>query len=204
MAFEPKSFSPKQKPKGLSEDAISIHHDTLYAGYVKKANAIGDALAEFVSGVRSLDGSNPTYSDLRGIKESETFARNGMYLHEWYFDVLGGSGEPIGELADALAQQYGSLETFLAYFKANGMVARGWAVLCWDTKAAKLQVYTGDAHNQGGVWGAIPIIVLDVYEHAYFMDYGSKRGEYIDDFLASVDWERATELYTHAKQITIS
>ncbi len=202
--FEPKPYTPKQKPKGLSEDAINIHHDTLYAGYVKKANAIGEELGKFVRGEKSLDGSNPTYSDLRGIKESETFARNGMYLHEWYFDVLGGAGEPAGELADALTEKYGSMETFLSYFKANGMVARGWAVLCWDIKAQSLQIYTGDAHNQGGVWGAIPLIVMDVYEHAYFMDYGSNRGAYIDDYLASLDWDRANELYAQAKQINVN
>ena len=202
MPFEPKPYNPKKAPKGLSQDAINIHHDTLYAGYVKKSNEIGEKLGEFAKGEKPLDSANQTYSELRGLKEGETFARNGMYLHEWYFDVLGGEGIPEGSQADALAAQYGSTEGFLKYFKANGMVARGWTVLCWDIKSKALQIYIGDAHNQGGVWGAIPIIVMDVYEHAYFMDYGSKRGAYIDDYLVSLDWEKANELYEKAKQIT--
>ena len=78
------------------------------------------------------------------------------------------------------------------------MAARGWAVLCWDTHDQALRVYTGDAHNQGGVWGCLPILVLDVYEHAYFMDYGSDRKAYIADFWKNVDWKKADALYAAA------
>lgn len=75
------------------------------------------------------------------------------------------------------------------------MAARGWAVLAYDTRDKSLKVFTCDAHNQGGVWGAIPLIVLDVYEHAYFMDYGSDRKAYIESFLQQLNWARANDLY---------
>lgn len=203
MALAAKPYQPKKSPKGLSEKALQIHHDTLYAGYVKKSNEISEKLHEFGTGRKPLDTANATYSELRGLKEGETFARNGVYLHEWYFDVLGGTGEPGGELLQAIEAKWETLENFLAYFKGCGMAARGWAVFCWDTKAQTLKVYTADAHNQGGVWGCIPILVLDVYEHAYFMDYGSNRGAYIDDYFASLDWDAANATYQKAKTFSL-
>jgi Fe-Mn family superoxide dismutase len=184
---------------GISKKTIRTHHGKLYAGYVKKEEEIGARLRELSHG-GGVSGANQTYSELRGLKEGETFAVNGVYLHEWYFDVLGGDGNPSGPLADALAEQYGSIENFKEYFTANGMVARGWAVLAWDTHEKGLRIYTGDAHNHGGVWGCMPIIVLDVYEHAYYMDTGSDRKAYIENFWKNLNWQKANELYLEAKR----
>lgn len=201
MAYEAKPLSFKNALTGISEKTMQIHHDKLYVGYVNKKNEIGEKLGEFSQGKKDLSTANQAYSELRGLKEGETFATNGVYLHEYYFNVLGGNGAPSGSLAEALASQYQSLENFMNYFKANGMVARGWAVLAWDTHMAGLRIYTADTHNQGGVWGAIPIFVLDVYEHAYFIDYGSDRGAYIDDFFKNLNWEAANAVYAMASQI---
>ena len=194
---DPKPLPFKTPLKGISDKALAIHHDKLYAGYVAKVDEIGKKLTELSHG-GDVSSANQSYSELRALKDGETFAVNGVYLHEWYFDVLGGDGTPSGALADALASQYGSLENFLAYFSACGMAARGWVVLCWDTHDQALRTYTGDAHNQGGVWGCLPILVLDVYEHAYFMDYGSDRKAYIADFWKNLDWKKANELYQQA------
>ncbi len=190
-------------PKNLSEKALEIHKEKLYQGYVKKSEEISGELRKFALGEKTLDTANQTYSELRGLKEGETFAKNGKNLHEWYFEILDGDGQTKGELADELTKLFGSVESFKKYFKANGLVARGWAVLCWDIKDQGLRIYIGDAHNHGGVWGVIPLIVLDVYEHAYFMDYGSDRGAYIDDFFTSLNWEKANESYLKAKQINL-
>jgi Fe-Mn family superoxide dismutase len=81
------------------------------------------------------------------------------------------------------------------------MAARGWVVLCWDLRDQALRVYNADAHNQGGVWACLPILVLDVYEHAYFMDYGSDRKAYIGDWWKNLNWNKANELFAKAKQI---
>ena len=202
--IEPKHFSSAAKPKGTSDKTLEIHRDKLYLGYVKKYNEISEKLHEYSQGKKDLTAvGSPTYSELRGLKEGETFAANGVYLHEWYFSVLGGNGEPKGALADALKERYGSIENFLGYFKANGMVARGWAVLAWDTRRGALKVYTADAHNQGGVWGCLPILVLDVYEHAYFADYGADRSRYIDDYLAALDWGAANGFYEKASKVVL-
>ncbi|MBP9864549.1 superoxide dismutase [Patescibacteria group bacterium] len=195
MATEPLPLPFSGSLQGISEKTISIHHDKLYAGYVAKKNEIGDKLKVLSHG-GDVASANQSYSELRALKDGETFATNGVYLHEWYFEILGGNGTPSGPLVDALVAQYGSLENFLAYFSACGMAARGWVVLAWDTHEKALRTYIGDAHNQGGVWGCMPVIVLDVYEHAYFIDYGSDRKAYIADFWKNINWEKANQLFT--------
>jgi len=194
MKYEPKPLPFSAAPEGISEKTLATHHDKLYVGYVNKKNEIEEKLVALQQG-GDVTSANQSYSELRALKDGETFAVNGVYLHEWYFDVLGGDGVAAGPLADALAAQHGSIENFLKYFAACGMAARGWAVLAFDTKDKALKVFTCDSHNQGGVWGAIPLIVLDVYEHAYFMDYGSDRKAYIESFLKQLNWARANELF---------
>lgn len=196
MPIEPKPL-PFAALTGISEKAMVIHHDKLYVGYVNKRNEINAKLAALAQG-GDVSTANATYSELRALLDGATFATNGVYLHEWYFAVLGGDGAPSGALADALKERYGSLEHFLAFFSACGMAARGWVVLAVDTTDGKLRVFTGDAHNQGGVWGCLPVIVLDVYEHAYFMDYGADRKAYIADFWKNFNWNAANDLYARA------
>lgn len=184
--------------KGISEKTLTIHHDKLYAGYVAKKNEISEKLSALSHG-GDVSSANQSYSELRGLKDGETFAVNGVYLHEYYFDTLGGDGAASGPLADALAAKYGSLENFITYFSACGMAARGWVVLCWDMQEQSLKIYNADAHNQGGVWGCLPILVLDVYEHAYFIDYGSDRKAYIADWWKNLNWANANALFTKAQ-----
>lgn len=195
MIEKPLSFS--HPLDGISERTLSVHHDKLYAGYVNKTNEIRTLLKPLEAG-GDVSSANQTYSALRELKSEETFAVNGVYLHEYYFDALGGDGQASGPLADALIARFGSLEHFISYFSACGMAARGWTVLAWDTTSASLEVYTGDAHNQGGVWGCLPILVLDVYEHAYFMDHASDRKAYIECFWKTVNWQKANTLYLRA------
>jgi superoxide dismutase, Fe-Mn family len=180
---------------GISKKTIEIHHDKLYAGYVTKMNEVGAKLAAMRDNADALAAANQTYSDLRALRSGETFATNGVYLHEYYFDCLGGEGKPSGALVDAISAKWGSLEKFIAYFTASGMAMRGWVVLCWNTKTERLNIYGCDSHDQGGVWGCIPLIVLDVYEHAYFIDYGSDRKKYIADFWANMNWTAANAAY---------
>ena len=182
----------------LSETALTIHHDKLYAGYVDKKDEIQNKLAELDA--QKLSVANATYSELRGLKQGESFAINGVNLHEWYFGNLGGSDKP-GQITEKmLTKTFGSYENFSALFSACGIAARGWVVLAWDTHDSALKIYTCDAHNQDGVWGAIPVLVLDVYEHAYFMDYGSDRKTYIQDFMNNINWQ---EVEKRINQINI-
>lgn len=184
--LQAKPLKYKELP-GLSEKQLSEHHDVLYAGYVKKTNEIRAKL----EGV-SLEGVNATYSDLRELKLEETFALNGVKLHERYFDNLGGKGgAPEGLVADWIMEDFGSYEKWQAEFAACGMAARGWVVLAFDLEEKRLMNVICDVHNQGGVWGQVPLLVLDVYEHAYFLDYATARKKYLETFTANVDWSAA-------------
>jgi Fe-Mn family superoxide dismutase len=187
---------PVHKPKPLSFSALNgisdktnqIHHDKLYVGYVNKRNEIEAAL-----GVADKSKANATYSEFGELKRQETFAANGMILHELFFGLLGGDGAPAGKLVEKIAAQFGSFDARKADMIACAMSARGWAVLAFDFSDMRLHNYTGDAHNQGGVWGAVPLLALDVYEHAYFLDFGSDRKAYLEAFFKNVNWAAAAE-----------
>src|SRR3989344_8504299 len=130
METKPLPFD-QEKLDGISAKTLAIHHDKLYAGYVAKVNEISEKLIELrKSGTAKGHG---TYSELRALKDSETFTTNGVYLHEWYFDVLGGDGNIANapELSKALTENWGSVEDGLKYFSECAMAARGWSVLAW-------------------------------------------------------------------------
>lgn len=197
--YDPKPLPFNKDLVGISKKTLEIHHDKLYQGYVKKMKEVSEKLMEMNQTGVGLDASNQSYSELRALRDAETFTVNGVYLHEYYFSVLGGDGTPTGSLVDALTEKYGSLEKFVAFFSATGMAVRGWVVLAWDTQLERLKIYGCDAHNQGGVWGCLPIIVLDVYEHAYFLDYDSDRATYIKNFWKNFNWSAANALYEKIK-----
>jgi len=176
--------------EGISQKTISIHHDKLYEGYVKKWQEIQEKLKK---ADKSL--ANATFSELRELKLEETFAANGVLLHEAYFDILGGEGKPKGKVVERIAKDFGSFENWQEEFKALGMAARGWVILAYDFNDGKLHNYLADWHSQGGIWGAAPLLVLDVYEHAYFIDYGSDRKIYIEDFFANLNWQAINKRY---------
>ncbi len=183
----------------ISEKTLAIHHDKLYAGYVTKSNEIRTKLEALEKG-GDVSTANQSYSELRALKDGETFATNGVYLHEYYFDTLDGNGQPVeGAFKEAILAKHGSWENFVAYLTACGMASRGWAVLAWDMQAKELRVYQADAHNQGGVWGCVPVLVLDVYEHAYFIDFGSDRKAYIQNWLTTVNWTKVEERFNKVK-----
>ena len=198
--IKPLLFNPETL-KGISQKTVEIHHGKLYKGYVDKSNEISEKL-----GVLRKSGKaegNQIYSELRGLKLGETFATNGVYLHENYFAILGGDGVPRGEIVRAIEEKWGSIDDFKAYFSACGMAARGWAILAWDMHAKKLMQYNCDAQNHGGIWGAIPIISMDVYEHSYFIDTGSDRATYIKAFFDNLNWDKIEEFYQRAKKFEL-
>ena len=118
------------------------------------------------------------------------------------FGALGGDGDyqKAPELSAAISEKWGSIENFQKYFGECAMAARGWAVLAWDLHEKRLKQYNGDTHDHA-VWGCIPIIVLDVYEHAYFIDHGSDRKAYITAFWRNLNWEVLEEIYTKVQTI---
>lgn len=195
----PKQFDNLKNSKGISAKTNEIHEKKLYAGYVNKRNEVEEKFAKLDT--PDFEAGNQIYSVVRGLSEGETFAANGMILHEMFFPLLGGNGDPKGtKIYEAVVVQYGSWERFVAEFTAKGMAARGWAILAHDSSDKKLHIYTADAQNQGGVWGCAPLMGVDVYEHAYFLDFGSDRKAYINSFLGEVDWRVVDERYARVIQ----
>lgn len=183
--------------QGIS-DKTALTHDKLYQAYVKKKDQIQEELLTV-----DLNSANQTYSQLRALKDAETFAVNGAYLHEIYFSGLGGNGQPTGELINQINKDFGSMEKFLAELRACSMAARGWTILTWDTFEERLRIYNGDAHNQGGVWGALPIMTVDVYEHAYFMDFSSDRSAYLEALFNNINWQAINKCWEKVKGISL-
>lgn len=175
---------------GISEKTMSIHYEKLYKGYVAKWKEINDKLSTI-----SKDNANATYSEIRALKLEESFTMNAIILHENYFDILGGNGEALGNIVDDLIKDFGSFENWLIDFKAVAMSSRGWGVLGYDFNEGRLKNFLCDAHNLYGVWGSAPIIALDMYEHAYIIDFGSDRKSYIESFLKNLNWEVIDKKY---------
>lgn len=178
--IKPLSFS---QLNGISQTTIETHYGKLYQGYVKKWQEIQDRL-------KNVDKSsaNATFSDFRELKLEESFAANAIILHEAYFDILGGDGQSTGEITKAIEAEFGSFDNWLADFKALGLCSRGWVVLGYDYNDGHLRNFLLDVHNLHGVWGAAPILVLDMYEHAYFIDYSTDKKGYIEAFFQNLNW----------------
>jgi superoxide dismutase, Fe-Mn family len=168
---------------GISRTTIEAHY-RLYQGYVAKRNEILGRLPSV-----ELESANQVYSDLRALKVDLTFAVGGIKNHELYFDHLGGEGgDPTGAVGGLVERDFGSAETWRNDLKATGMAGRGWAWTAYDWDEQRLFNYVGDAQNTFPVWNATPLVALDVYEHAYFLDYQTDRAAYIDAFLRNLDW----------------
>ena len=189
LAYNHEEITPRElKPvlyelDGISRETIEAHYK-LYQGYVNKRNEILGKLA----GV-DLGSANQVYSDIRSLKVDLTFAIGGIKNHEIYFEHLGGhGGDPSGIFGDLVKRDFGSVTDWKADLKATGMGGRGWAWTAYDWDEGRLFNYIGDAQNTFPVWNATPLVALDVYEHAYFLDYQTDRASYIDAFFRNLDW----------------
>jgi Fe-Mn family superoxide dismutase len=190
LAFNREEITPRQlKPAlleldGISRETVEAHYK-LYEGYVNKRNEIVGKLGEI-----DLASANQVYSELRALKVDLTFALGGIKNHEIYFDHLGGGGgEPDGAIRDLIFRDFGSAADWRADLKATGMAARGWAWTAYDWDEGRLFNYIGDAQNTFPIWNATPLVALDVYEHAYFIDYQTDRASYIEAFFNNLDWD---------------
>ncbi len=185
---------PFKSLNGISDKTIDIHWGKLYQGYVKKWQEIQDKLKTV-----DLASANATFSELRELKVEQTFAANAILLHEAYFDVLGGDGKPDGKIVDQITKDYGSIEEWTEHFKALGLVSRGWVVLAYDFNEGVLRNYIADSHNSYGIWGTAPIVVLDMYEHAYFIDFGSDKKSYIEAYFKNLNWESIEKKFNYLR-----
>jgi len=178
--------------KVFSTESVGIsrrtheEHFKLYQGYANKTNEIRKRLAELD---KDPAKANQVYSEIRALKVDYTFAYGGFINHTVYFDILGGNGEPSGEVLKMIERDFGSFEAFQQDLKASGIGGRGWVWLAYDHEEKGLFNFIGDAQNTYPMWNCTPILALDVYEHAYYLDFGTARAQYIDAFLKVIDWD---------------
>jgi Fe-Mn family superoxide dismutase len=169
---------------GISRATIEAHY-TLYQGYVNKRNEILGRLGDV-----DVSAANQVYSEIRALKVDLSFAVGGIKNHEIYFEHLGGAGgDPDGAVGALIARDFGSAAAWRADLTATGMAGRGWAWTAYDWDEGRLFNYLGDTQNMFPIWNATPLVALDVYEHAYWLDYQTDRASYIDAFLANLDWD---------------
>ena len=191
MTYEIKSlpFDPKAI-KGLSEKILVSHFENNYIGAVKRLNAIGAQLAE-------LDYAKAPVFMINGLKREELIATNSMILHEVYFEGLGGGGTPRGALGDAIARDFGSIDRWRTEFAAMGKAeggGSGWVILTYSPRDKRL-VNQWAADHTTTLAGGRPVLVLDMYEHAYALDYGAKAASYVDIYMEAIRWDNAVKLY---------
>lgn len=182
--IRPLPFDPA-KLAGLSERLLKSHWENNYAGAVRTLNAVRDRLT-----AARADKDTPPF--LYGnLKREELVRRGSMILHELYFANLGGSGRPGGALGEALKNSFGSAEAWEDDFRktaASLYGGSGWTVLAWNQHTRELHNYGASDHSQSAVMGT-PLLVLDLYEHAYHIDFGAAAARYVDAFFAHVQWD---------------
>ena len=185
MGYDAKDYSALIGMQGFSETLLK-NHFTLYQAYVTNTNKLWDIMAAML---KEGKAGTPEHAEL---KRRFGFEFNGMRLHEYYFDNLGGKKplDKTGVVADKLAAAYGSYEGWEQDFKATGaMRGIGWAILYQDNTNGWLFNQWINEHEVGHPAGCAPILVMDVFEHAFMLDYGLKRADYINAFFQNIDWD---------------
>ena len=184
MTYAAQDFGNLIGMEGFSETLLN-NHFTLYQGYVTNTNKLMDSLADML---KEGKVGTPEYSEL---KRRMGFEFDGMRLHEYYFGNLGGDGvlDKSGKLGKKLAEDFGSYEDWEKDFKGTGaMRGIGWTILYQDNDTGKLINQWINEHEVGHLAGCIPILVMDVFEHAFITDYGLKRADYIAAFFKNINW----------------
>ena len=193
-AAKPLPFDP-QKIKGLSEKILVSHYENNYIGAVKRLNAISEQLA-------GLDFEKAAGFQINGLKREELIATNSMILHEVYFAGLGDGNKPAAALNDAIERDFGSFERWRSEFSSMGKAlggGSGWVILAYDKHGKRLINSWANDHTQI-IAGGDPVLALDMFEHAYQMDYGAKAGDYVKAVMAAINWSNADQLYErHSK-----
>ncbi len=184
MELTAKEFGSINGLPGLSERLMTEHYK-LYEGYVKKANEIREAL-------KTVDKSkaNATQSDLRSLKMGLSFAWGAIKSHELYFSHLNAkAGKPGDIMGNLIERDFGSFDAWSEDLSKTGIAARGWVWTAFDWDSKTIFNFLGDSHDAFPLWNATPLVALDVYEHAYMIDYGVNRADYIKTFMACLDWD---------------
>ncbi|MFA6105679.1 MAG: Fe-Mn family superoxide dismutase [Patescibacteria group bacterium] len=186
MPYEPKNYERLLGTAGFSDQLLK-NHFTLYGGYVTNANKLSETLANYA---KEGKGGTPEYAEM---KRRFGWEFDGMRLHELYFENMVKDGSLPGSKSDLfqkIEKDFGSFEMWEKDFRATGaMRGIGWAILYFDAEADRLFNVWINEHDTGHFAGCKPLLVMDVFEHAFMLDYGTKRADYIEAFFKAIDWE---------------
>lgn len=188
----PLPFDPASVP-GLSPKLLTSHHDNNYAGAVKRLRAIQGEWAK-------LDPATAPGFQINGLKREELIAWNSMILHEIYFAGLGAPTRPGAALSAALERDFGSHDRWRAEFTGMGKAlggGSGWVLLTWSDHDGRLTNQWAADHTMT-LAGSTPLLALDMYEHAYAMDYGAKAGDYVEAYMKAIRWDEADRRFAKA------
>lgn len=192
MNYEPKKYDSLFGLKGFSDQLLK-NHFTLYEGYVTNTNKLSTLLMEMT---RTGKAATPEYGE---IKRRFGWEWNGMRLHELYFGNMTNTGMKLDQgsaLAKKITEEFGSYEQWEADFKGTGtMRGIGWVVLAYDRAGNRLFNLWVNEHDVGHLSGAVPLLVLDVFEHAYMIDYGLKKADYVNAFVSAIDWKEVEKRF---------
>lgn len=185
--IQAKTFDNLSTVEGISQNQLEQHLG-LYKGYVSKINDIESQIHGMTI---DLEKMNATYSPYRELHAEQTYALNGVVLHEYYFENMGGPKKKPNDtlmVHKLFTQEFGSWDNYVNHLLAVGKSARGWAITAYNMRDHRIHNYGLDLHNQGVPMHVMPLLVLDVYEHAYMIDFGTKRPAYLEAFMSNVNW----------------
>ena len=183
----------------IDAQTMQLHHDIHHAGYVRGLNAALARLAEM--------RASGDFGLVKHWSRQAAFAGSGHFLHTVFWTNMapagdGGGGEPSSELADALAESFGAVDAFRSQFSAaaRSVEGSGWGILAYEPVSARMQVLQAEKHQNLGQWGVVPLLVLDVWEHAYYLNYQNRRGDYVNAFWNIVNWQNVAERLSEASR----
>lgn len=192
---QPKPLKLTEVPGFLSAAQVAPHHTAHYAGAVTAFRGVEAAYDEALASGTPIDPLR--FERLRQLQSSRG---NSIVLHELYFDGLSRETTAPGtDLRSAIARRFGSVERWAADFVTSARAAAGWALLVYHPVNGKLYNVVSDEHAQGPMWMTAPLVVLDTYEHAFYIDYQNRKADYIDRFLQHVDWAEAEARYQRVR-----
>ena len=182
----------------IDEQTMRLHHDKHHQGYV---NGLNKALEKLAAARQAGD-----FALVKHLSREAAFHGSGHLLHSIFWPNMapagqGGGGEPEGELAEQIAQDFGSFAAFQAHFSAaaKAVEGSGWGLLVWEPNAGQLEVLQAEKHHNLTQWGVVPLLVLDVWEHAYYLKYQNNRGAYVEAWWNVVNWADVAERFRAAR-----
>jgi len=166
---KPKALTYTELSGFLSKEQVAWHHDSHYGGALKKFTQLDAAVT--------------------ANHRSRIAKANSVILHELYFDnMTADDSDPTSAAKKAIADRFGSLDRWIDDFRAAAMSSRGWAVLAWHQINGRLYNLATDAHDDGPLWFGVPLVVLDMYEHSYYIDFQNRKADYVDGFTGHLNW----------------